>query len=137
MKCAMLDIITCSRGSYEVTKKIFIYILKQITMRGSIFPPMYVKWIKTMMEEGTALFRLYTIMVHALFDVEYSRRLFKGESEENVIAFTERLNDKLSLAFLGRKPNGLLYTKHEISQNMRCQRVAEVVCSMQDHYLSL
>lgn len=136
MKCAMLDMIACCRGSHEETKKIYTYIHRQTTMRGSTYPPMYVKWIKLMMEEGTALFRLYTIMVHSLFDNELKHRLFKGESEENVIAFTERLNDKLNIAFLGRKPNGSLYTQLEIKQT-RFQRISDIVCSMQDYYLAM
>lgn len=136
MKCAMLDLLACTRGSHEATTKIFVYIHKQITARGSTSPPMYVKWIELMMMEGTALFRLYTILVHSLFDEEFKHRLFTGECDDNVIAFNEKLQDKLYVAFLGRKSNGSIYTASEMRQ-ARFQRVAEIVCSMQDYYLSM
>lgn len=130
----MLVILSCNQESVSLIQQHMDHI-ERVVGTDSDYPPLYVKWIDSMVREGSAVFRLYVILTHMLFDEVAKHNLFHGERPEVVLAFTERLQNKLYDALLGRKEDGSKYTAEEIGAS-RYQRVAEIVCAMQDFYIS-
>lgn len=134
--CQMKDILSCVRSSSALIQSHLLGIRSSIDNKTSAFPKLYVDWIQTMLCDGSAIFRLFALIVHTLFDEKTRTILFHGERPENVIAFTERLQDALYSALLGRKTDGTSYTQAEISAS-RYQRIADIVCSLQHYYISI
>lgn len=131
----MKDVVSCTRASSDIISSHLNAVRSSMTTRAA-FPALYVQWMQLMLDEGSAIFRIFALMAHTLFDEKLKTILFHGERPENVIAFTERLQDRIYGALLGRKSDGTTYTQAEINAS-RCQRAADITCHMQDYYLSM
>lgn len=134
MNRQMMELMSCSRESVDITRTHLIRIRKSIGV-GSTFPKLYIDWIQLMINEGSGMFRLYALLCHTLFDEKLRADLFRGQDPNEANRFTERLQDELYIALLGRKPDGTRFSTAEIEAS-RYQRAAEVVCNMQDYYVN-
>lgn len=131
----MMELMSCGNQSNRIITRHLTRIQGTMRNSGAAYPKMYMTWIDTVINEGSAIFRLFAILTHMLFDETLKYALFEGERPENIVAFTERLQDKLYDALLGRKADGSRYSTQEIDAS-RYQRAAEIVCSMQDYYVA-
>lgn len=135
MPCEMMELLACTRESYDITKKYFVR-MNTATAVGTVYPKLYADWVKLMIREGSGLFRLYTLVVHMLFDDDMRDELFEGEKQENVIAFVGQLQDTIYNVFLGRMTDGSTLTKADVAQTEH-QQIARIVLSMQEYYIHM
>lgn len=134
MTCQMMDLLSCNREAPVIMQKCFRLVKSHIAVR-SAYPPRYVEWVRLMISDGTALFRLYTLLIHVLFDDVLRDVLFEGAAPTQVIEFVERLQDVAYNVFLGRTTDGSTMTTSG-GANAEHQRTADIVLAMQEYYIS-